>query len=290
MESPATDTALQKTQEPMDNEHAGQVNGVVPTVPKDSIERLILRAYAKRLKHPQRQASVATPTPSPTETNDNSQRNTVPKKKRKTDLRKNLTKLLPSCIRPQAKQREVLPVDDDGQQPACLDPFEAGKQEEETEAVEVADKLAQISGTVSFLPGEYESDNGDEDLVHELVKLLRESGDELNEKIKNNKAFQEQLQRAFTYSFFKTVMSGFLAKLNLTQSNPFTESPEKTKIAMTCDVVTRLSTMDTHPMSQAMGFGEKYLKDYFTPWVVQNGGWNQVFSLDEEEEEEEEVQ
>ena len=108
----------------MDNEHAGQVNGVVPAVPKDSIERLILRAYAKRLKHPQRQASVATPTPSPTETNDNSQRNTVPKKKRKTDLRKNLTKLLPSCIRPQAKQREVLPVDDDGQQPACLDPFE----------------------------------------------------------------------------------------------------------------------------------------------------------------------
>lgn len=42
--------------------------------------------------------------------------------------------------------------------------MKAGKQEEETEAVEVADKLAQISGTVSFLPGEYESDNGDEGL------------------------------------------------------------------------------------------------------------------------------
>ncbi|XP_076153084.1 uncharacterized protein LOC143136315 [Alosa pseudoharengus] len=269
----ATESALKETHEPMANGHTGEEGGMGPGTPEDSMELRILMAYAKRRrpsdKRLQRQLSITKPsvTPSATTEANNDSQNTPPKKKK-------WYRKLPSCLRSKTKDPDLQPdlSDDESRpQPALLgDP--------ETESDKVAGKLTQLSTGVPFLQGDLETDCP-EDIVQELAKLLRDSGDQLNEKIKNDKALHDRLVRSFDYGLFSRITTAFLGKLNLSS----VPSEEEAQIAMTCEVATRLSTMDTLPVSQTMGFGARYLKDYFSPWVQQHGGWDKVFESDEEQ-------
>ncbi|KAL2103095.1 hypothetical protein ACEWY4_002263 [Coilia grayii] len=327
MEQPPGDIAPKDPHGPMENGHAGDANGIAPSAgEEESMEFRILMAYAKRRrpsdKRLQPQSGVATPTAPPTDDSqkslpstapptDDSQKSSAsptPPKKKKRGLKKVF-----SCIFPKTKEPDVAPQgsDDDMPQPASLDPptghaprsGAAGRSVsrdgdviatavsvEMDEAQEVAARLAMFP-PAPLLPGDLETDSPDEDIVQELVKLLRESGDELDKKIKANKALHEQLQRSLSYALFSRVVTAVLQRLNLA-SLPRGETPQQAKIVTTCDVVTRLSTLDTHPVSQTMRFGERYLKDYFSPWVTTQGGWNQVFNpnCEKQEEDEEEVQ
>ncbi|XP_041934045.1 apoptosis facilitator Bcl-2-like protein 14 isoform X1 [Alosa sapidissima] len=266
----ATESALKETHEPMANGHTGEEVGMGPGAPEDSMELRILMAYAKKRrpsdKRLQCQLSITKPsvTPSATTEANNDSQNTPPKKK--------WYRKLPSCLRSKTKDPDLQPdlSDDDSRpQPASLSPSTGDK---------VAGKLTQLSTAVPFLQGDLETDCP-EDIAQELAKLLRDSGDELNEKIKNDKALHDRLVRSFDYGLFSRITTAFLGKLNLSSA----QSEEEAQIAMTCEVVTRLSTMDTLPVSQTMGFGACYLKDYFSPWVQQHGGWDKVFESDEEQ-------
>lgn len=46
-----------------------------------------------------------------------------------------------------------------------------------------------------------------------------------------------------------------------------------TKVAFTLEVATRLTAVDNHPMNLVLGFGSKYLKEHFSPWIQNHGGW-----------------
>ncbi|XP_063074158.1 apoptosis facilitator Bcl-2-like protein 14 isoform X2 [Engraulis encrasicolus] len=297
MDPTASDTATTNGH-PMENGHTGGTNGLTGDanghtdangdgVEQVSMEYLILMAYAQRRrpsdKRLQRQTSVATPTTPP---GDDEARSPPATKEKKKGWRKLRRRIL-SCVHPKTSDTHTHgPAHDIA--PAALEP-----PTDEQKAEEVADRLTALAPP-TLLPGDLETDNDGDDVIQNLVKLLRESGDELNKKIQANPALVQQLQQNFSYGLFRNVVSSFLARLNLS-SLPSGETQEQAKIRSTCEVVTRLSTLDTHPVSKTMGYGERYLKDYFSPWVQKQGGWTEVFPSDErdgqeEEEEEEEVQ
>ncbi|XP_028809947.1 apoptosis facilitator Bcl-2-like protein 14 isoform X2 [Denticeps clupeoides] len=200
------------------------------------------------------------------------------KKSKKT--RNLLVKCLPSCICTHTS--EPTKSKDCARQPASL---ENGLLEED--AGNVVAKLTKIKDTVPLLyPDEFECDSPDE-IVDQIIQLLREEGDKLNEKIAKNKKLREELHKCFTYSLFKKVLDTIMGKLDF-RSFQTNGSTEQAKIAMTCEVTSRLTAMDCHPMNRAMGFGSQYLKDNFSVWVSQHGGWNEAFA-DKREEEDEEV-
>lgn len=91
----------------------------------------------------------------------------------------------------------------------------------------------------------------------------------MSPQIKKDKALLDRLQNSFNYGFFSRVVTAFLGKADLSSTE---SAEEEARVAMTCEAVTRLSTMDTLPVSQTMGFGARYLQDYFSPWFRQHGG------------------
>ncbi|XP_055789449.1 apoptosis facilitator Bcl-2-like protein 14 isoform X2 [Salvelinus fontinalis] len=158
----------------------------------------------------------------------------------------------------------------------------------------VADRLTQIADSVQITPDDIESDGTDDqhDLIRRLVELLKASGDKLNEEIKSNHILQRHLQTSFTYSLFETVTSTLLQGVTGVEGDgpvaqtgyPAPEKEERVQreqIALACEVTSKLSALDLHPMSRAMGFGTRYLQEHHTAWVKKHGGWNNVFDSED---------
>uniref|UniRef100_A0AAZ3SFT1 Apoptosis facilitator Bcl-2-like protein 14 n=1 Tax=Oncorhynchus tshawytscha TaxID=74940 RepID=A0AAZ3SFT1_ONCTS len=94
--------------------------------------------------------------------------------------------------------------------------------------------------------------------------------------IMSNHILQRHLQTSFTYSLFETVTSTLLQGKE--------ERVQREKIALACEVTSKLSALDLHPMSRAMGFGTRYLQEHHTAWVKKHGGWvstNNVFDSED---------
>ncbi|XP_056622518.1 apoptosis facilitator Bcl-2-like protein 14 isoform X2 [Triplophysa dalaica] len=152
---------------------------------------------------------------------------------------------------------------------------------------DVADKLSQIVES-GFIVGDglqhdglqHDGQSDSEDIVDMLVELLKKSGDELNEKIKLNHALLGYLQDSFTYSMFEKLTTTFIKSV-VPEHQQSVRNREQ--IAWTFEVTSRLKALDLHPMNRVMGFGAKYVKDHFTPWVQGHGGWEQAFDDDEDE-------
>ncbi|XP_062339400.1 apoptosis facilitator Bcl-2-like protein 14 [Osmerus eperlanus] len=147
---------------------------------------------------------------------------------------------------------------------------------------DVANRLTKMADAISFTPGDLETD-GEKDSVETLVGLLlREHGDKLNDEILKDKSLAKELLGS--YSFFSKVISTFLRRVGH-DPEPSTEEP-KTQIALTCEVSSRLSALDTLPMNRVLGFGAKFLKDHYSPWVMQKGGYEEVFESEDDTDEE----
>ncbi|XP_013981083.1 uncharacterized protein isoform X4 [Salmo salar] len=158
----------------------------------------------------------------------------------------------------------------------------------------VADRLTQIADSVQITTDDIESDGTEDqhDVIRRLVELLKASGDKLNEEIKSNHVLQRHLQTSFTYSLFETVTSTLLQRVTGVEGDgpvgqtgyPAPEKEERVqreKIALACEVTSKLSALDLHPMSRAMGFGTRYLQEHHTAWVKKHGGWNNVFDSED---------
>ncbi|XP_065134966.2 apoptosis facilitator Bcl-2-like protein 14 [Paramisgurnus dabryanus] len=142
----------------------------------------------------------------------------------------------------------------------------------------VAEKLTQIVDSGLIVSEGVEAD-GNDDIIERLVELLKESGDELNEKIKRNHKLFEDLQRAITYSMFEKLITTFIKSVV-----PQT-TRNREQIALTFEMTSRLRALDLQPMNRVMGFGAQYLQQHFTPWVQKHGGWEKAFEDDDDEEE-----
>ncbi|XP_069484816.1 apoptosis facilitator Bcl-2-like protein 14 [Ambystoma mexicanum] len=119
----------------------------------------------------------------------------------------------------------------------------------------------------------------DEDqVIRDIVALLRESGDRMDEKIKADKTLCNGITELFTsYNYFRKLTDLYLG--DGVPEDPKDAQQQGTKMAMAMDVTTKLTAIDNHPMNKVLGFGIKYLKENFSPWIHDNGGWEKALGV-----------
>ncbi|KAM9407410.1 apoptosis facilitator Bcl-2-like protein 14 [Salvelinus alpinus] len=249
---------------------------------EDSVEFRLMMVYAQR----RRPREVLCPLPQGTDTQPGGTQTLEVHadtfKKKKKGMRIRLQSLL-SCIRPHRDSTAVA-----SGPPRTPSPPPTGTQRSSfrsfgnvsDELEEVADRLTQIADGVSFGSGDLETD-GEEDAIERLVGLLlRGAGDKLNEEVLKDASLSSEF---FGYSLYEKTISTFLSRLGLT-SDPSTPGSPRAQIALTCEVTSRLSVVDSLPMSRVLGFGAKYLQDHFSSWAIQQGGYGEAFVNDDDEE------
>ncbi|KAK3544832.1 hypothetical protein QTP86_027504 [Hemibagrus guttatus] len=255
----------------MQEQTTDQAELLAQTFPKDSLEYKLLLKYTQKKKrtnnHTPHSNGVGEAKGAPPK---------QPQKHRKAQKYQNrsLLKLI-SCIRPEKED------DDHATRPCRISAAAAVSDQEEVE--QIVNKLTELTDDVQFISSDIETDSND--LVEQIVELLREQGDKLNEKIEMDHELRKQLQDSLSYSFFEKLTSSFLMRLS-PEERPTTQTIKQAEIAVTFELTSRLNTMDCHPMNRVLGFGAKYLKDYFTPWVNQQGGYVKVFGTASDAEEE----
>ncbi|KFV47847.1 Apoptosis facilitator Bcl-2-like 14 [Tyto alba] len=127
-------------------------------------------------------------------------------------------------------------------------------------------------------------EHDEEKIIETIVALLRQSGDRLEEKIKKDRVFYQHFQGMLSYTFFKRITDLFLEDVSADSTSETTDQVQFTKVAFTMEVATRLTAVDNHPMNLVLGFGLKYLREHFRPWIQDQGGWEKALtSLDQEE-------
>ncbi|XP_034719766.1 apoptosis facilitator Bcl-2-like protein 14 [Etheostoma cragini] len=258
---------------------------------EDTVEFRLLMAYAKR-RRPQKEASpqdIQTLPRGGTDANGSSPQTpamTEKEAKKRRKKRKKGWKSIFSCIKPQTGEAEPCPmnVNQYDVEDRCGD-CRVAEVEEEDELKDLAGKLTHIADEVPFIPPEIETDsNNDVNVEKTIGLLLRESGDRLNEKELKDAAIS--LDLFWDYSFFKLLMTTLLTRMGLRTPNPDSPGPKaspKTQIAVTCEVTSRLSALNTLPSNRLLDHGARYLQHYYSSWAQQQGGYEEAFYSDDED-------
>ncbi|XP_049639299.1 apoptosis facilitator Bcl-2-like protein 14 [Suncus etruscus] len=123
--------------------------------------------------------------------------------------------------------------------------------------------------------------NGEDHAITRIVELLKYSGDQLERELQRDKNLMHSFQDGLSYSIFKSITDQFLRGVDTRGESEV--RAQSFKAALAIDVMTKLTAFDTHPMNRVLGFGTKYLKEHFSPWVQQHGGWEKVFGVSQEE-------
>ncbi|NXX88316.1 B2L14 protein, partial [Centropus bengalensis] len=133
--------------------------------------------------------------------------------------------------------------------------------------------LCQKQG--NLIDGSESKEHGkdEEKIIQTIVSLLRQAGDQLEEKIKKDRIFFEHFKGMLSYTFFKRITDLFLEHVSADSASEPGDQVQCTKLAFTMEVVTRLTAVDNHPMNLVLGFGVKYLRENFKPWIQDHGGW-----------------
>ncbi|XP_056434012.1 apoptosis facilitator Bcl-2-like protein 14 [Gadus chalcogrammus] len=204
------------------------------------------------------------------------------KKKKKKNFLKRLLESI-SCVPRGAEADDGGPAGSGcsraGVSPACADEGET----QQSKSVDVlTTKLIEIANS-SFIPPEIESDAEEGEIEKLAGLLLRHCGDTVEQDYDCAKMFTEMLS---SYSMFGNLMSTIFLKIGLT-NDPGDRGPKgsdkiQTNIAVTCEVATRLSAMDTHPMNRALGFGARYLKEHYPLEEALNADKDQDIDTDVE--------
>ncbi|XP_025735756.1 apoptosis facilitator Bcl-2-like protein 14 [Callorhinus ursinus] len=123
--------------------------------------------------------------------------------------------------------------------------------------------------------------DGEDQIIAKIVELLKYSGDHLERELKKDKTLMNSFQNQLSYPVFKTITDHFLRGVDTRGESEVTARGFKAALAI--DATAKLTAIDNHPMNRVLGFGTKYLKDNFSPWVQQQGGWEKVFGIAHEE-------
>uniref|UniRef100_A0A8D0BLU7 BCL2 like 14 n=1 Tax=Salvator merianae TaxID=96440 RepID=A0A8D0BLU7_SALMN len=127
--------------------------------------------------------------------------------------------------------------------------------------------------------GDDDRKDEEEKIINTIVALLRKSGDELQEKVQKDKTFCQLITELMTYPFFSKIATKF------SEETPVVSGMETqiVKVACVAEVTARLTAIDNHPMNMVLGFGTKYLKENFSPWINSHGGWEALELSNQEE-------
>ncbi|XP_061570932.1 uncharacterized protein LOC133424386 [Cololabis saira] len=224
----------------------------------------------------------------------------ITEEKRKKKKNKKILRFLGRlrCMKPQIEDDEEPQQTLEGQHGLdnrCLGPpvasgASAHDEEEEEEEdddhedlVNAVNRLIGISDGIQF-GSEIEPDGNDgDDNVEKLIGLLlRENGDRLNEKMKEENITADIFSN---YTFFSRVITTLLRRIGFRSSSPNDLGPQaspKAQIAATCEVTSRLSAVDTLPSVRLLQYGARYLQEFYSPWVQLNGGYEAAMESDEE--------
>ncbi|XP_067150423.1 apoptosis facilitator Bcl-2-like protein 14 [Apteryx mantelli] len=121
-------------------------------------------------------------------------------------------------------------------------------------------------------------------VMQTIVALLRQSGDQLEKKIQKDKTFYQHFIDMLSYTFFERVTDLILEDVSADSTGKTEGQVQCTKVAFALEVATRLTAVDNHPMNMVLGFGIKYLREHFTPWIQNQGGWEKALTLLDQEE------
>ncbi|KAM4672070.1 apoptosis facilitator Bcl-2-like protein 14 [Amazona ochrocephala] len=161
----------------------------------------------------------------------------------------------------------------------------------------IADKLAKlvtsrsqeppsdVPSKISDLTDGSESEEHDEEqIIQTIVSLLKQAGDQLEEKVKNDSGLYQRFRDMLSYTFFERITDSFLEDVSADSTSEPEGQVQCKKVAYAMEVATRLTAVDNHPMNLVLGFGAKYLREHFRPWIQDQGGWEKALtSLDQEE-------
>ncbi|KAM8884001.1 apoptosis facilitator Bcl-2-like protein 14 isoform 2-T2 [Synchiropus picturatus] len=271
------------------NEAASEKSGM-----EDTTEFRMLMAYTQRRRPFNLNNNGSADCPKPpsghADVLDSANQTVKPKKKKKK--KKVLSKIFFQCVKPPKED----PPEDGEVRPAgetngdkllsfrsahSGGGLKGGSEEEDLE--EVVSQLIKVADKIPFSPPEVEEDSPEEDAsVEKLIGLLlREHGDRLNESVELKKALQSA-EAYMSYTFFEKLMQTLLRKMGLWSQDP--DASQKTQIAVTCEVTSRLSAADTLPMNRLLGYGATYLKTHSSPWAQHHGGYEEALNSDEEDE------
>ncbi|XP_062490942.1 apoptosis facilitator Bcl-2-like protein 14 [Pezoporus occidentalis] len=183
-------------------------------------------------------------------------------------------------------QSEILPQGDSQHQTS-----------ETADVNHIADKLSKlvtsrsqeppsdVSSKISDLTDGSESEERDEEqIIQTIVSLLKQSGDQLEEQVKKDSGLYQHFKNMLSYTFFERITDLFLEDVSADSTSEPEGQVQCKKVAYTMEVATRLTAVDNHPMNLVLGFGAKYLREHFRPWIQDQGGWEKALtSLDQEE-------
>nr|XP_026267897.1 apoptosis facilitator Bcl-2-like protein 14 isoform X1 [Urocitellus parryii] len=127
----------------------------------------------------------------------------------------------------------------------------------------------------------FPSTDGEDEIISKIVELLKFSGDQLDRELKKDKTLPSNLQDIMSYSVFKTITDQFLGNVDTRGESEV--KAQGFKAALAIDAIGKLTAIDNHPMNRVLGFGTKYLKENFSPWVQQHGGWEKILGISHEE-------
>ncbi|NWI65313.1 B2L14 protein, partial [Todus mexicanus] len=123
-----------------------------------------------------------------------------------------------------------------------------------------------------------------EKIIQTIVSLLRQAGDKLEEKMEKDRILRQTFEDMLSYDFVERITDLYLENVSADSRNKPEGQVQCTKVAFTMEAITRLSAVDNHPMNLVLGFGLKYLREHFKPWIQDQGGWEKALtSLDQEE-------
>ncbi|XP_006866134.1 PREDICTED: apoptosis facilitator Bcl-2-like protein 14 [Chrysochloris asiatica] len=140
--------------------------------------------------------------------------------------------------------------------------------------------IIQLQGSQSG--GTSAKKDGEQQIIAKIVELLKCSGDQLDRELRKDKALMSAFQKELTYYIFRTIIDRFLWTVDTRGESEV--KAQGFKAALVIDAAAKLTAIDNHPMNRVLGFGTKYLKENFSPWIQQHGGWEKVLGVSSHEE------
>ncbi|XP_056143687.1 uncharacterized protein bcl2l12 [Lampris incognitus] len=123
-------------------------------------------------------------------------------------------------------------------------------------------------------------DSSKEAVVQQLVQILSMEGDAINSKIQSDPFLRSTLSR-LSYASFARVLDTF-GNREMNEAPPLrataSDSPTLRRVAVTMEVSRRVVTATGTQRMQ--GYAERYMET-FTPWVKNQGGWENIVDLEE---------
>ncbi|XP_036388732.1 uncharacterized protein LOC118780390 [Megalops cyprinoides] len=103
----------------------------------------------------------------------------------------------------------------------------------------------------------------DEECIEKIISLLKQQGDAIDVKIKDNVKVSSFFQ-SLSYRDFQQLADRYMEEEIPSQLPQDTAAPELLKFAFTLDFTAKVAGLANQAVSRIMGFGNQYLQDRFT--------------------------